>query len=115
MAVQGTSYLAFAAWALVAPAHYRRVHELNAEPWLLRSHALWLSLVGATLAAGAQRDRADAPQALLGLGAAAGLALNDAYSDATGELADIYRRDLLFELTLLAGWLAVLADSGRVR
>lgn len=108
--VQGASYLGFATWALTARSHYRRVHRLRAEPWLLNAHAMWMGLVGSALvAAGLHGNAEDRAIRLLGTGAAAGLAFNDLM---TRNLPGVYRSDLLWETALSLAWLVVPPAEG---
>jgi len=99
--LQGASYLYFGAWSLGRREHYRRVHELSSDDWILNAHGGWLLVVGATLMRAAIRD--DTGTLLpLGAGAAAALALNDVLL--MRRIAPIYRADVGWELALLAGW-----------
>jgi hypothetical protein len=103
--VQGCSYIGFGLWALSRREHYRRVHDLSGDDWLLNAHGSWHVVVGLTLAVASARAAVDRSEIrLLGTGAALGLALNDALL--LPRIASIYRADLLYELGLAAWWLA---------
>jgi hypothetical protein len=102
--LQGGSYVWFGGWSVLARRHYRRTHRIDRDDWLLNAHGGWLVVVGSTLAVAALRERTDhAELRLLGTGAAAALAVNDARG--ARRLAPIYRVDLVYELALLGGWL----------
>jgi hypothetical protein len=102
---QGGSYIAFGLWSLVARRSYRRIHRLDSDDWVLNAHGMWLVLVGSVLAAGGLGRPSDrAELRLLALGAALGLAANDAISAATGELPSIYYSDLAYEMVLAILW-----------
>ena len=102
--VQGGSYIGFGAWSLLAREHYRRVHRIQRDDWVLNAHGAWLVAVGSTLAAAALRRGADDPTIrLLGAGSALGLALNDLVS--AGKLPRPYEADLVYELAVLTAWL----------
>lgn len=111
---QGGSYVAFGLWSLVARRHYRRVHRLESNQWILNAHGMWLTAVGATLLWAAARDEVALPELrLLSLGTAAGLAANDAVCAATEGVAPIYRRDGAWEVSLIA--LGLLTSRRRTR
>jgi len=109
-AAQGGSYLYFGLWSLLRRNHYREVHALESDDWVLNAHGGWLSVVGATLlssavsAAGPGRETE-----LLGFSSAAALAANDAAL--ARHSPRIYRSDLVYELALAAAWAA--ARRGR--
>ena len=102
-ATQGTSYLGFSAWALLRRDHYRRVHDLRADDWILNAHAGWLGLVGMTLLSAASRGQITPETRRLGLAAAAALATNDALL--RRRIATIYTNDLLYEMLVVTSWL----------
>ena len=102
-ATQGTSYPCFSAWALFRRDHYRRIHDLRADDWILNAHAGWLGLVGVSLLSAAIRGQITAQTRRLGLSAAAGLATNDALL--RGRIAQVYTTDLLYEMLLATSWL----------
>jgi hypothetical protein len=100
---QGASYLYFGLWALVWKRHYIRTHELSGQdPWVLRAHALWMILIGSTLARAGIGKRVDDTARALAVGSATAFALNDAYSIA--RVAPIYRLDLAYELGFVGVW-----------
>jgi hypothetical protein len=114
--LQGASYLWFGGWSLLARRHYRRTHAIKSDDWVLSAHGAWLVVVGSTLGLAALRGSSgQAELRLLGIGAALGLALNDATR--IRRLAPIYRLDLVYELGLLGGWLnpAGRGESAAVR
>ncbi|MBA2764815.1 MAG: YHS domain-containing protein [Thermoleophilaceae bacterium] len=105
--VQGASYVGFGLWSTLARRHYRRIHDLPADGWILNAHGGWLLVVGSTLVlAGARRRSEQSDVQLLGAGAALGLAVNDAVSAARNGVARIYISDLAYEAALVLGWSA---------
>lgn len=105
--LQGSSYLGFALWSLLARGHYRRRHRLRSNAWLLNAHGMWLTAVGGVLAAAGYRRRGTrAELRTLGLAAAVGLAIDDAVSAATEGVAPVYYADLVWELALATLWAA---------
>lgn len=110
--VQGASYVGFGVWSLAARGHYRRVHEIRRDDWVLNAHGGWLVAVGTTLVAAALRGRGSSSEVrTLGLASALALAANDAIS--LSRVPGIYRSDLLYELGLVAGWLLPAARRNR--
>ena len=111
---QGSSYLAFGLWSLLARRHYRRIHRLSGDDWLLNAHGMWLVVIGGTLARAAWRREVVSTAADgLGLAAALGLAADDLWSSRSPGLARIYRADLAWEAALAAGWLVGRRRGGR--
>lgn len=109
--VQGSSYVLFAMWALLARDNYARRHDLEATGWILNAHAIWMLIVGGTLVEAATRDEISPAIARLGFASAVGLAANDgALRD---QIAPVYSADLLFELGLAACWLTPTFESPR--
>jgi len=108
---QGASYLYFGLWSLLRRKHYRSVHELKGDDWVLNAHGGWLSVVGATLVAGSlRRGQSSSELTTLGLGSALALAANDAVL--MREIAGIYRLDLAYETTIVALWALAARPSG---
>ena len=109
---QGSSYIGFGLWSLLRREHYREVHELRADDWVLNAHGGWLTVVGATLVAGALGP-GRAPSALrtLGFGSALALAANDALL--RQQVAPVYRVDLAYEGLLAGLWAVVAGRPGR--
>ena len=109
---QGSSYVFFGLWSLVRRAHYRRVHELDADDWVLNAHGGWLTVVGATLVAGSLRPGAAVPELrALGFGSALALATNDALL--RQDVAPVYRLDLAYEAAIATAWALVSGPRGR--
>lgn len=106
---QGLSYLSFSLWALTRRQHYREVHRLQANDWILNAHAMWMGLVGTVLATSGLRKVPTAGARFLGPAAAAALGANDAWL--WKELPDIYHGDLAFESGLLGLWVVVLTRN----
>ena len=113
-ATQGASYLGFAAWLLARPRQYRDRHGIETSDWVLRAHGTWMAVSGATLLTAAIRGRATQPEVrLLGLGSAAGLAVNDALGAVRRDVAPIYYSDLAWESALSASWLMAIRRGAR--
>ena len=105
-AAQGASYVGFAAWLFGRPRQYRDRHAIETNDWLLRAHGSWMLIIGATLLTATLRGKtAEREVRLLGLGAATGLAANDALGAARRDIAPIYYSDLVWESALAASWL----------
>lgn len=105
--LQGSSYLGFGLWSLLARGHYRRRHRLQSSAWLLNAHGMWLTAVGGVLAAAGYRRRGTrAELRTLGLATAVGLAIDDAVSAATEGVAPVHYADLAWELGLATLWAA---------
>ncbi len=101
--VQGASYIGFGIWSLAGRRHYRDVHEIDRDDWVLNAHGGWLLAVGTTLVASALRGRANGAEVrTLGVASALALALNDAVS--LPRVAPIYRSDLAYEVGLAGLW-----------
>lgn len=102
--IQGGSYIGFGLWSLAGRSHYKRIHRIRRDDWVLNAHGAWLLAVGSTLVTAALRDEAHRPELkLLGAGAAIGLAAND--GALRRRLPRIYRGDLAYELALAGAWL----------
>ncbi len=102
---QGASYLYFGLWSLVRREHYREVHALRSDDWVLNAHGGWLLAVGGVLVRGGARPASrDRSLPLLGMASAVALAANDALL--VGRIAPIYRLDLAYEISLAALWAA---------
>ena len=109
--LQGASYVGFGVWSLTARDHYRRVHAIKRNDWVLNAHGGWLLAVGTTLVTAALRRRASSPEVrTLGVASALALAANDAAS--RSRVPGIYRRDLMYELAVATTWvLGALQDA----
>jgi hypothetical protein len=107
-ALQGGSYLGFGLWSLLGRKHYVRLHRLERDGWLLNAHGVWLVVVGTALAIAGYRREVQTPLRALGVGAAMGLAADDAISAARRGVAPIYHADLAWEVALAAGWAVAL-------
>ena len=95
----------FALWAVLFRRHYRQVHQLHTDDWVLNAHAMWLLLVGSQLVRSSLQADGDAA-GHVGFGAAAGLAATDFITERTSDLAPIYRSDMVFESLIAAAWVA---------
>jgi hypothetical protein len=94
---QGLWLLVPGLWLACFPSHYRKVHELEADYWIERVHAVWLTLVGGVLLIAGLRRRPSLETRVLGMGAATGVAAADIAAARKGGLARIYFIDLLGE------------------
>src|SRR5438874_6928939 len=87
---QGLVTLGAGLWGLVARRHYKEVHRIEYEHWILNAHIMWLLLVGGVLTFAGTRRRIRTEDRLLGLRTAGGLAVVDLVSAATMRIAPIY-------------------------
>lgn len=95
----------FGAWSLLRRSHYRRVHRLRSDDWVLNAHGTWMLLVGSALLTAAARGTTSEPEVrLLGLGSALGLSANDVVGVVRREIAPIYYSDLAWEAAIAALW-----------
>lgn len=108
-AAQAGWYLGSGLWSLLLPRHYRRVHEVERDWWVEKTHAVFLTLIGATLGAAAARGTDPGEARVLGAGAAGGLAVVDALAARRQGLARIYLVDLTGEAIFTLAWLRRLA------
>jgi len=104
---QGLFLLVPGLWLGLFPRHYRRVHQVERDYWIERVHSMWLSLVGAIIAAGGVHGRKSAEIRALSLGSSIGMAAADITAARKTGVAPIYYLDLAGQLVF-----AVLALIG---
>ena len=104
-AVQGGSYIGFAAWLFTRPRQYRETHGIETNDWVLRAHGTWMLVTGSALLVAAARGTTTQPEVrLLGVASAVGLATNDGIGAMRREVASIYYSDLAWESAIAALW-----------
>jgi energy-converting hydrogenase Eha subunit E len=111
--IQGLYYVATGLWPIVSMDTFVAVSGPKTDLWLVRTFALLIICIGASLVWSAKINRVIAPVGLLAVSAASSLAWADAYYSLRGIIWPIYLVDAFAEGFLLAGWAAAYLISRR--
>jgi hypothetical protein len=101
---QGAYFALTGIWPLFDIDSFMAVTGPKTDLWLVRTVGILVTVIGATLLAGARRGRAREELALLAISSAAGLAAIDILYSTLGVISKIYLADAVLELALVGAW-----------
>ena len=110
---QGAFYAVAGAWPLASLGTFEAITGPKTDHWLVKTVGTVVGVVGASLALAGLRHRTTADLAVLGAGAAAGLAAIDLVYVARGRISAVYLLDAIVEGGIVACW--ALSRLGRAR
>jgi hypothetical protein len=101
---QGWYYVVTGVWPILDIDSFQLVTGPKVDLWLVRTVAVLVTVIGATLLVAVRQRRLDAPIVLLAVGSALGLASIDIVYVVVGRIAPIYLLDAVAEIVLVALW-----------
>ncbi len=102
--LQGWYYVITGGWALLSVGTFELVTGPKRERWLVRTVALLLCVIGASLQQAVRHGRVTPETRLVGAGTAASLAAIDVLYVLRGTLRPVYLLDALVELLFIRAW-----------
>jgi hypothetical protein len=101
---QGWYYVVTGVWPILDIDSFQLVTGPKVDLWLVRTVAVLVTVIGATLLVAVRQRRLDAPIVLLAVGSALGLASIDIVYVVVGRIPPIYLLDAVAEIVLVALW-----------
>jgi hypothetical protein len=101
---QGWYYVVTGIWPILDIDSFQLVTGPKVDLWLVRTVAVLVTVIGATLLVAVRQRRLDAPIVLLAVGSALGLASIDIVYVLAGRILPIYLLDAVAEIALAALW-----------
>ena len=109
----GLFYLVGGAWPVVSIRSFEAVTGAKTDNRLVKTTGLLVTVIGATLASAARKEKPGSEIKILAIGSAASLAAVDFYYVAKRRIPPVYLCDGLAELALVMAWGAkTCADRG---
>ena len=103
--VQGSYFTLTGLWPLISMDTFLAATGPKTDLWLVRTVALLIVGIGATLLTAAKQNEANLSITVLGITSAASLAWVDAYYSLTGVIWPVYLLDAFPEMAIVLGWL----------
>jgi hypothetical protein len=101
---QGWYYIATGVWPILDIDSFQLVTGPKVDLWLVRTVAVLVTVIGATLLLAVRQRRLDAPIVLLAVGSALGLASIDVVYVLVGRIPPVYLLDAAAEIVLAGLW-----------
>lgn len=101
---QGWYYVVTGVWPILDIDSFLVVTGPKVDLWLVRTVAVLVTVIGATLLVAVRQQRLDAPIVLLAVGSALGLASIDIVYVLVGRIPPVYLLDVAAEIVLAALW-----------
>jgi hypothetical protein len=101
---QGVYYALTGLWAIVDLDSFQAVTGPKTDLWLVRTVAVLIVVIAASLLLAARKPEVSAETAVLAVGAPIGLTLIDVIHVSAGVISPVYLIDAVAEVALLAWW-----------